>query len=107
MKGEGPKGKVTRAGDRSDPPGLLAELDRFPNPPRLVGFYDAVRTRVDSPGAQPTAEEGHRSITCIHLCNIAIRLGRRIKWDPVEEQAIGDEQANRLVDVPMRAPWHL
>jgi len=104
---EGPKGRVTRQGDRTEPEGLWDELNRFPDPPRLVGFYEAVRTRADGPGAQPTAAEGHRSITCIHLCNIAIRTGRKIRWDPVREQVVGDEEANRLVDVPMRAPWHL
>ena len=41
------------------------------------------------------------------LCNIAIRMGRTINFDPVREQIVGDEQANRLVNVPMRAPWHL
>ena len=42
-----------------------------------------------------------------HLANISIRVGRKIKWDPVAEQIIGDEEANRLVNIPMRAPWHL
>jgi predicted dehydrogenase len=107
---EGPNGKVTRQGDKTQPEGLWEELERFPDPPRLIGFYGrggAVDTGIDSPGSKPNAEEAHRSITCIHLCNIAIRLGRKIRWDPVKEQCIGDEQANRLVDVPMRAPWHL
>ena len=104
---EGPKGKVNRRGDETDPIGLWEELARFPNPPRLVGFGEAVRTRINSPGARPNAEEAHRSVSCLHLCNIAIRLGRRLRWDPVKEEFIGDEQANRLVNVPMRAPWHL
>jgi hypothetical protein len=34
-------------------------------------------------------------------------MGRKIQWDPVAERVVGDEEANRLVDVPMRAPWHL
>ena len=43
----------------------------------------------------------------MHLANIAIRVGRKIRFDPVAEQIIGDEAANRLVDQPMREPWHL
>jgi hypothetical protein len=43
----------------------------------------------------------------MHLANIAIRVGRKIRFDPETEQIIGDEEANRLVNVPMRAPWHL
>jgi len=104
---EGPKGRVKRRGGQTDPPGIWEAVDRLPEPPRLVSFGEALRTRVDGPGARPNAEEAHSSITCIHLCNIAIRLGRKIRWDPAREQVVGDEEANRLVNVPMRAPWHL
>jgi hypothetical protein len=43
----------------------------------------------------------------VHLANIAIRTGRKIRFDPERDQVIGDEEANRLVYQPMRAPWHL
>jgi len=46
-------------------------------------------------------------VTILHLANIAIRIGRKIRFDPVKEMIIGDEEANRLVNLPMRAPWHL
>lgn len=75
-----------------------------PNPEPLVNFADAVRTR-RQPGGH--AEAAHRAATILHLANIAIRVGRRIRYDPVREQIIGDEQANRLVNPPMRGPWHL
>ncbi len=52
-------------------------------------------------------EIGHRTITLAHLGNIAMRLGRPIRWDPQTEQILGDEAANRWVNKPMRAPWHL
>jgi len=79
----------------------LAEL---PDPPPLVTFGQAVRTRQQAGGG---AESSHRVSTALNLANIAIRLGRTIHYDPVAEQIIGDEQANRLVNIPMRAPWHL
>ncbi|MFW6161923.1 MAG: hypothetical protein ACODAJ_04090 [Planctomycetota bacterium] len=50
---------------------------------------------------------GPHAVTALHLANIAIRMGRRIRYDPVKEQIIGDDEANRLVNQPMRAPWHL
>jgi myo-inositol 2-dehydrogenase/D-chiro-inositol 1-dehydrogenase len=75
-----------------------------PNPEPLVSFADAVRTR-RQPGGH--AEAAHRAATILHLANIAIRVGRRIRYDPVREQIIGDEEANRLVNPPMRGPWHL
>jgi len=102
---EGPKGKYYKNG-RTDPPGLLADLGTFPDPPRLIDFQTAVRTRVQ-PSTRPDAEAAQRSVTLLHLTNIAIRTGRKIRWDPVAEKVVGDEEANRLVDVPMRAPWRL
>ena len=39
--------------------------------------------------------------------NIAMRCGRKIRFDPVNDQVIGDEEANRLANQPMRAPWRL
>ena len=109
---KGPKGKVfVPKGDWrlavTDPPGLLDAVEDVPAPSRLVTFDEAVRTRIDGPGARPNVEEAHRSVTVIHLGNIAIRLGRKLRWDPVKEEFPGDDEANRLVDIPMRAPWSL
>jgi len=36
-----------------------------------------------------------------------VRLGRSLKYDPVKQEFVGDPEANRLIDQPMRAPWHL
>jgi predicted dehydrogenase len=52
-------------------------------------------------------EVAHHTCTLMNLCTIAIRLGRRIEWDPENNQVIGDDQANRLVWEAMRAPWHM
>ncbi len=79
----------------------LAEL---PDPEPLVRFPDAIRTRQQAGG---NAESSHRATTLLHLANIAIRVGRTIRWDPVKEQIVGDEEANRFVNIPMRKPWHL
>lgn len=79
----------------------LAEL---PDPDPMLTFGDAVRQGKQSGG---NAESSHCVCTALHLANIAIRMGRTIHFDPVKEQIVGDEQANRLVNIPMRAPWHL
>jgi predicted dehydrogenase len=78
--------------------------EQLPDPPRLVEFGEAVRTRQWAGGH---AESSHRVCTLMHLANIAIRLGRTIHYDPVAEQIVGDEEAARFVNIPMRAPWHL
>ncbi len=100
---EGPKGKVFD-NYRTDPPGLFREIEDLPDPAPLIDFETAVKTRQKTGGNESVA---HRSCTLVNLAAIAVRLGRPLKYDPVKEQFIGDEQANRLVDVPMRSPWHL
>ncbi|MFO0879370.1 MAG: Gfo/Idh/MocA family oxidoreductase [Gemmataceae bacterium] len=52
-------------------------------------------------------EIGHRSATVCHLGNIAIRSGKKIHWDPVKEQIVGDSETARLVSKDYRAPWKL
>ena len=81
-----------------------AKIAAMPDPEPPVSFVEAVKTRRKSANH---AEASHRSATILHLANIAIRTGRKIHYDPVNEQIIGDEEANRLVDQPMRAPWQL
>lgn len=80
------------------------KLDAMPKPQTLPRFLEAVRTR-QKPGGH--AERCHRVATIFHLANVAFRCGRPLKFDPVTEQIVGDEEANRLVNQPMRAPWRL
>jgi len=56
---------------------------------------------------QLDAEAAHRCAAMLHLANITIRVRRKIKYDPVKEEIIGDLEANRFVNPPTRAPWHL
>jgi predicted dehydrogenase len=51
------------------------------------------------------AEIGHRTATVCHLNGIAERLGRPIKWDPVDERIVGDVEASRWLDRPRRTPY--
>lgn len=99
--------------DRKEARGLklsdLSEADQkkieaMPDPDPMLSFAEAVRTR-KQPGGNP--EAAHRAAALLHLANIAIRVGRKIRFDPVKEQIVGDEEANRLVNPPMRAPWHV
>ena len=52
-------------------------------------------------------EIGYKSIVVCHLGNIAIRTGRALRWDPASERFVGDDEANRWISKPYRAPWHL
>jgi len=80
------------------------KLDEMPDPEPLVRFPDAIRTRQRAGGH---ADASQRVATVYHLANIAFRTGRKLRYDPVTEEIIGDEEANRLVYQPMRAPWHI
>jgi len=101
---EGPKGKVYR-GFQTDPPDLRDALASLPEPePQVSDFNVSIRTRQKF-GLNEV--NGNRSNMLVHLANAAIRTGRKLKFDPVAQRFVGDEEANRLVDQPMRAPWHL
>jgi myo-inositol 2-dehydrogenase / D-chiro-inositol 1-dehydrogenase len=68
-------------------------------------FIDSVRTR--KPTICP-AEVGHRSVTVCHLGNISLRLGgRKLEWDPEKERFKNDDEANAMLNRPMRKPWKL
>ena len=80
------------------------KLKALPDPEPLRTFGEAVRSRQPAGG---NADAAFRTITIIHLANLAIRLGRPLRFDPVKSEIIGDELANRLINQPMRAPWHI
>jgi predicted dehydrogenase len=52
-------------------------------------------------------EVGHRSATVCHLGNIALRTGRRLRWDPAAEAVLGDDEQQRMLARPYREPWRL
>jgi hypothetical protein len=66
-------------------------------------FLDAVKSRHDP--VEPV-EYGHRTASLCHLGNIAMRLNKKVKWDPQTEQIIGDSEAAGMLSRPMRAPWN-
>ena len=52
-------------------------------------------------------DDAVRSDIISHITDIAVRTGRRITWDPLKEEVIGDPQASRMLSRMMRAPWNL
>ena len=52
-------------------------------------------------------EIGHSSCTACLTSEIAMRLGRSLKWDPVKEVFPDDDEASALVTRSMRAPWRV
>lgn len=67
-------------------------------------FIDCVKSR--RPCYAP-AETGHRTISIAHIGNIAMLLGRKLKWDPKSEQFENDAEANAMLSRQQREPWSL
>lgn len=68
-------------------------------------FLDCVKSRADP---YFPVEIGHRVASVCHLANIAIRTGRKLRWDPGKEVFINDPEANQLRKMwEMRKPWRL
>lgn len=68
------------------------------------GFLECVRTRKTPVSS---IESAVRTDTVCHISDIAMRLGRKLRWDPAAEQFIGDAEANRMLTRSWRSPWHL
>ncbi len=70
----------------------------------MGNFFDCVRSRHDPIAS---VEVGHRSASVCHLSSIAVRLGRKLQWDPEAEQFVGDGAAegNAMAKREMRAPY--
>ncbi len=101
---------VDRGGLEANPAGLLQErigpdeIQLFRSPGHHREFLDCVKSR--HPTITP-AETAHRSASIGHLGQIAMRLGRKIRWNPDTEQILDDPTATRLLSTPMRSPWHV
>ncbi len=99
---EGPKGKLY-PGFRSDIPDLEKKLAAFPDPePQETDFIKAVKERKKF---ALNEQNGYRSCTIVNMGLVALRLGRSLKFDPVKQEFIADEGANRLIYPPLREPW--
>ena len=68
----------------------------------MIDFLGAIGSR-----GKPVAdiEEGHISTSSCILANLALQLGRTLTWDAEKGEVKNDEEANKLLSRPYRAPW--
>ena len=53
-------------------------------------------------------DEAVKADTLCHVSDIATRVNRKLKWNPVKEQFMGDKEANKRLELrTMREPWQL
>ena len=68
----------------------------------MQNFLDCVRSR-EQTVANPKVM--HHSMTTVHAANICMWLKRSLKFDPVKEEFVGDDEANSLRARAMRQPY--
>lgn len=101
---EGPEGKIYK-GFKSTIPNLKEMIDAMPDPDeQIVNFSESVRTRKKF---ALNEENGHRSCTIVNMGVIALQLGRTLEFDPDKQEFINDNEANRLINQPMRENWKI
>jgi len=101
---------VDRHGLFAEPVSLLKSIIRpdevhlYNSANHYKNFVDCIKTRQQTISPINAAVQ---SDIISHLCDISIRLSRKIKWDPEKEEIIGDETASRKLSRAMRSPWRL
>ena len=88
--------------DNLERPERAGKLDAIVN--HMGNFFDCIRTR-----KRPISEveSQHRSVTTCHLGNIAMKLGRPVKWDAESETFPNDKQANEFLSREQREGYEI
>ncbi len=73
-----------------------------PSDDHMTNFFHCVKTR-EKPVSP--VEIQHRTITACHLANLAVRLKRRLTWNPETQEIIGDDDANSWQQRQQRKPF--
>ena len=92
----------------SDPPEIVSEplhpseIHLYHSESHSGNFLECIRTR-----KRPIcdADVAYRAASALLLGGVAKQLKRTVKWDPVAERFIDDDQADRLLSIAKRAPW--
>lgn len=89
----------------------LLEMDESRFEVKLGRSWDHIQNFIDGIKGRDElfapVEVGHRSCCACLINMMAMRLRRRLQWDPVKEEFVNDEEANRLMIPYMHAAWSL
>ncbi len=80
------------------------KVQLYNSPGHHKEFLDSVKSRKRT---LTPVEIAHRSQTPGHLGYIASIVGRKLKWDAVKQEIVGDAEATALLSKKMRSPWHI
>jgi predicted dehydrogenase len=81
-----------------------SELAYETNVPHMETFIRSIRSRRDP---NVPVEIGHSSCTVCTLGNIAFELGRAVKWNPIVEKFMDDDEATKLMHYAYREGYSL
>ena len=84
--------------------GRGAKIAGYPANFHVRNFLDCVKTRGLTRANADVACQAH--IAC-HAANVALYLKRKVRFDPVKNEFIGDDEANRLRSEALREPWRI
>ena len=101
---------VSRSKLKSNPESVLKEVigagetHLYKSRDHFGNWIECVKTR-----SLPVSDLaiGHKTTNLCNIGNIAMRLLRKLSWDPAKECFADDAMANRLLARPMRGPWSL
>src|ERR1051325_10045938 len=81
------------------------ETELFAAPANRANLLNFVQCRKN--GQRPIAdiEEGYISTACCILANLSMDLGCSVRWDEKAGKVADDDEANRRLTRPYRAPW--
>ncbi|MDP4656087.1 MAG: Gfo/Idh/MocA family oxidoreductase [Algoriphagus sp.] len=101
------QGNNAKALDASDPKLLLSligenEIKFTKSSSHHGNWLEAIQGNAEllSP-----VEIGHRACSVCLLSHIAMKLGRKLNWDPTREEFVGDAEANTYLSRTQRGPW--
>ena len=78
------------------------EIHLYESSNHMKNFLECMHSRKEP---ITPVEVGHRSNSVCVITHIAMKLGRKLKWDPKNEKFIDDDEANKWLDFPHRGPW--
>ncbi len=97
------RGKLTSTpGDIIKEPLTKDDVHLYVSKEHHQNWLDCIKSR-EKPICD--VEIGHRSATVCHLGNLAVRIGRKLTWDPEKEEIVGDSEAADMLRRPYRKPW--
>jgi predicted dehydrogenase len=115
----GTKGKLLVSGDYGDSPRLIptkrmdefksSEMQKIERIPRSIGHRQEllVACRGEQPWDYPKSNFTYAGplVEAMNLANVAVRLGKKVTWDPKNLKCPGTPEADVLIKRPYRKGW--